>query len=99
MKDMGFVRAHLSFLVNMRYIVKISSYIMTLTTGKKDFGMLKCILIILVMSFLNLAYYEVSFRQSFLFSIINYTMLVLIDYVTVLLGRGGSIQENGFYRH
>lgn len=23
-------------------------------------------------------------------------MLVLIDYVTVLLGRGGSIQENGF---
>ena len=34
LKDMGFVRAHLSFLVNMRYIVKISSYIMTLTTGK-----------------------------------------------------------------
>ena len=34
-------------------------------------GMLKCILIILVMSFLNLAYYEVSFRQSFLFSIIR----------------------------
>lgn len=31
---MGFVRAHLSFLVNMRYIVKISSYIMILTTGK-----------------------------------------------------------------
>ena len=59
-------------------------------------GMLKCILIILVMSFLNLAYYEVSFRQSFLFSIINYTMLVLIDYVTVLLGRGGSIQEKWF---
>ena len=48
------------------------------------------------MSFLNLAYYEVSFRQSFLFSIINYTMLVLIDYVTVLLGRGGSIQEKWF---
>ena len=59
-------------------------------------GMLKCIPIILVMSFLNLAYYEVSFRQSFLFSIINYTMLVLIDYVTVLLGRGGSIQEKWF---
>ena len=39
-------------------------------------GMLKCILIILVMSFLNLAYYEVSFRQSFLFSIINYTCLL-----------------------
>ena len=62
-------------------------------------GMLKCIPIILVMSFLNLAYYEVSFRQSFCFSIINYTMLVLIDYVTVLLGRGGSIQEKWFYRH
>ena len=34
--------------------------------------------------------------QSFLFSIINYTMLVLIDYVTVLLGRRGSIQEKWF---
>lgn len=173
LKNMGFVRAHLSFLVNMRYITKISGYVMTLTTGKKIpvpkaryvqvkrniccireknnmtfwvlvfiaemlevkgtlyffdtfmekrdggyknryrffvycgvlylaavtgvwIGMLKCILIILVMSFLNLAYYEVSFRQSFLFSIINYTMLVLIDYVTVLLGRGGSIQEKWF---
>ena len=39
-------------------------------------GMLKCIPIILVMSFLNLAYYEVSFRQSFLFSIINYKMCI-----------------------
>ena len=28
--------------------------------------------------------------------IINYTMLVLIDYVTVLLGGGGSIQEKWF---
>ena len=35
LKDMGFVRAHLSFLVNMRYITKISSYVMMLTTGKK----------------------------------------------------------------
>lgn len=35
LKDMGFVRAHQSFLVNMRYIAKISSYVMTLTTGKK----------------------------------------------------------------
>ena len=34
-KDMGFVRAHLSFLVNMRYITKISGYVMTLTTVKK----------------------------------------------------------------
>ena len=34
-KDMGFVLAHLSFLVNMRYITKISGYVMTLTTGKK----------------------------------------------------------------
>lgn len=35
LKDMGFVRAHLSFLVNMKYITKISSYVMTLTTGKR----------------------------------------------------------------
>lgn len=35
LKNMGFVRAHLSFLVNMRYITKISGYVMTLTTGKK----------------------------------------------------------------
>lgn len=35
LKDMGFVRAHLSFLVNMRYISKISSYVMTLTMGKE----------------------------------------------------------------
>ncbi len=32
---MGFVRIHLSFLVNMRYIAKISSYVLTLTTGKE----------------------------------------------------------------
>ena len=173
MKDIGFVRAHLSFLVNMRYITKISGYVMTLTTGKKIpvpkaryaqvkrniccireknnmtlwvlafiaemlevkgtlyffdtfmekrdggyrnryrffvycgvlylaavtgvwIGMLKCIPIILVMSFLNLAYYEVSFRQSFLFSIINYVILVLIDYVTVLLESGGMIQGKWF---
>ena len=35
LKDMGFVRAHLSFLVNMRYVAKISSYVLTLTTGKE----------------------------------------------------------------
>ena len=59
-------------------------------------GMLKCIPIILVMSFLNLVYYEVSFRQSFLFSIINYVMLALIDYVTFLLGSGGKFTEKWF---
>ncbi len=32
---MGFLRIHQSFLINMRYIVKISSYLMTLTTGKE----------------------------------------------------------------
>ena len=32
---MGFVRIHLSFLVNMRYIAKISSYVLILTTGKE----------------------------------------------------------------
>ena len=35
LKDMGFVRIHLSYLVNMRYIAKISSYILTLTIGKE----------------------------------------------------------------
>ena len=31
---MGFVRIHQSFLINMRYIGKLSSYVMVLTTGK-----------------------------------------------------------------
>lgn len=33
--DMGFVRIHQSYLVNMRYIEKISSYLMRLTTGEE----------------------------------------------------------------
>lgn len=32
---MGFVRIHQSFLINMRYIRKLSSYVMILTTGKE----------------------------------------------------------------
>ena len=35
LKGMGFVRIHQSFLINMKYIGKISSYVMTLTTGKQ----------------------------------------------------------------
>lgn len=35
LKGMGFVRIHQSFLVNMNYIEKISSYIMTLNNGKE----------------------------------------------------------------
>ena len=35
LKGMGFVRAHQSFLINMKYIEKISSYCMLLTTGKE----------------------------------------------------------------
>jgi Response regulator of the LytR/AlgR family len=35
MEGMGFCRCHQSFLVNMRYIQKISSYVMTLTTGQE----------------------------------------------------------------
>ena len=35
LRGYGFVRIHLSFLINMRYIRKISSYVMTLTTGKE----------------------------------------------------------------
>ena len=33
--EFGFVRIHQSFLINMRYIGKLSSYVMMLTTGKK----------------------------------------------------------------
>lgn len=32
---MGFVRIHRSFLINMRYIGKLSGYVMILTTGKE----------------------------------------------------------------
>jgi len=35
LEDYGFVRIHLSFLVNMRYIEKISSYILRLANGKE----------------------------------------------------------------
>ena len=35
LREYGFVRIHRSFLVNMRYIRKISSYVMTLITGKE----------------------------------------------------------------
>lgn len=35
LSGMGFVRIHQSFLINMRYIEKISSYVMVLTTGKE----------------------------------------------------------------
>lgn len=35
LKGMGFVRIHQSFLVNMRYIEKISSYVLYLTTGQE----------------------------------------------------------------
>lgn len=35
MEGLDFVRCHQSFLVNMRYIQKISSYVMTLTTGQE----------------------------------------------------------------
>ncbi len=35
LKGMGFVRIHQSFLINMKYIEKISNYVMILTTGKE----------------------------------------------------------------
>ncbi len=35
LKGMGFVRIHQSFLINMKYIDRISSYVMILTTGKE----------------------------------------------------------------
>lgn len=35
LNGMGFVRAHQSFLINMKYIKRISSYVMFLTTGQE----------------------------------------------------------------
>ena len=35
LEGMGFVRIHLSFLINMKYVEKVSSYVMVLTTGKE----------------------------------------------------------------
>ena len=35
LSEYGFLRVHLSFLVNMRYIDKISSYVLTLKNGKE----------------------------------------------------------------
>lgn len=35
LKGMGFVRIHQSFLINMKYVEKVSSYVMVLTTGKE----------------------------------------------------------------
>lgn len=35
LEGLGFLRCHQSFLVNMRYIRKISSYVITLTTGQE----------------------------------------------------------------
>jgi len=35
LESYGFVRVHLSFLVNMQYIEKISSYVLRLTNGKE----------------------------------------------------------------
>lgn len=78
-----------------RFFVYCGVFYLAAVTGVW-IGMLKCIPIILIMALLNLVYYEVSFRQSFLFSIISYVMLALIDYVTVLLGSGGKISERWF---
>lgn len=35
LEGLGFLRCHQSFLVNMRYIQKISSYVITLTNGQE----------------------------------------------------------------
>lgn len=35
LKGMGFVRIHQSFLVNMRYVEKISSYVLHLSNGRE----------------------------------------------------------------
>ena len=44
-------------------------------------GLLKCVPIILAYTFMNLLYYNVSFRQSLVFSAIDYAVIVLVDYV------------------
>ena len=59
-------------------------------------GMFKCIPIILGLALMNLAYYNVSFRQSFLFSIISYVMMAMIDYIAVALSGGAIIQGKWF---
>ena len=43
--------------------------------------MLKCVPIIFAYTFMNLLYYNVSFRQSLIFSAIDYAVIVLVDYV------------------
>ncbi len=35
LEGLGFLRTHQSFLVNMRFVQKISSYVLTLTTGEQ----------------------------------------------------------------
>ena len=35
LQGLGFMRTHQSFLVNMRFVQKISSYVLTLTTGEE----------------------------------------------------------------
>ncbi len=44
-------------------------------------GLLKCVPVIMVYVFLNGIYYRVSLKQNLLFSIINYTVILLVDYV------------------
>ena len=75
---MGFVRIHQSFLINMRYIGKLSSYVMVLTTGKE-------------ISVPKSRYPEVKRqytlfkgtggKQRIFFLVLNYSLLFLADFL------------------
>lgn len=68
----GFLQYKFIFYFVMLYLMAISG---------AWIGLLKCVPIILACTFMNLFYYHVSFRQSLIFSAINYAVIVLVDYV------------------
>lgn len=68
----GFLRYKFIFYFVTLYLMAISGVWI---------GLLKCVPIILAYTFMNLLYYHVSFRQSLIFSAINYAVIVLVDYV------------------
>lgn len=65
-------------------LLKFGSYIVVtflMAYTEQWIGLGKCILIILAWICLNKIWYRGSLRQNILFSIIGYTMLILMDYV------------------
>ena len=68
----GFLRYKFIFYFVTLYLMAISGVWI---------GLLKCVPIIFAYTFMNLLYYNVSFRQSLIFSAIDYAVIVLVDYV------------------